>query len=319
MRKIPLTLATDHYDHLGPLREGLVPVEGLDVTIVTVASGIRHQRMFGFKEYDAAEFSLGTHILSAARGRLSHQGIPSFPRRMFPHKFFAVRTDRGITAPSDLVGKRVGIPSAENTLQLAVRTMLRTQFQVPVDQINWVAAGPGLVRPDPSARLPFEVIGTGKPQAQMLVDGELDAMVIPDLIPAILLGNPAVTRLFPDVKAAEQDYFRLSGHFPIMHDIVFKRSFLDAYPWAANALFDALTASRRHYLEWMAQPHRLSFAWARELLEEERAVFGPNQWTDGLAANREQLAIMCRSAHEDGLTPQLVDPAELFVESTAAA
>jgi len=245
--------------------------------------------------------------------------LPVFFDREHMQRNIFVRADSPLAHPRDLVGKRVGIPSWENTLQLAVRSMLRKQFGVPVEQIRWVAANPGLVSLPPSERTPFELVDSGKPQAQMLLDGELDAMVIPDLIPAILQGNPQVGRLLSDVKADERAYYQISGHFPIMHDIVFKRSLLDQHPWAANALLDAVAQSRRRYLEWMAQPHRLSFAWARELLDEERAVFGPDQWTDGFRANREQLAIMCRCAQEDGMTAEVVDPADLFVESTLSS
>jgi len=318
MGKIPITLATDAYDYLGVLREGLVPVEGIDLTVITVMSGIRHQRMYEHEEYDAAEFSLGSHIAAVSRGLLQHQAIPFFPRRMFPHKFFTIRTDRGIETPADLAGKRVGIPSYENTLQLAVRSMLRNQYHVPVDQVRWMAANAGLIGSGPSDGTSVEVVGSGKPQPQMLVDGELDAVVVPDLTPPLLQGHPQVRRLVSDVKAEERAYYQQTRHFPIMHDIVLKRSVVEQHPWVAHALLEALGAARQRYLNWMDQPHRLSFAWAHELLEEERALFGPNQWASGFRPNREQLDIMCRCAQADGMTDELVDPGDLFVESTLA-
>ncbi len=316
MSKLQLTLAMDQYDYLGILREGLVEVEGIDLNLIIVSSGERHRRMYQHEEYDAAEFSLGTHIAAVSRGLLQQRAIPFFPRRMFPHKFFTIRTDLGIEEPADLVGKRVGIPSYENTLQLAVRSMLRNQYQVPFREVRWVAAGPGLLGLEPSERTPFQVVRDGKPQSQMLVDGDLDAMVVPDLSAPLLAGHPLITRLLADVKDQERAYFEQTRHFPIMHNILLKGSLVEQYPWAAHALLDALAEARRRYLQWVEQPHRLSFAWAHELLEEERALFGPSQWASGFRANQEQLEIMCRCACEDGLTAEVVDPGVLFVEST---
>ena len=66
----------------------------------------------------------------------------------------------------------------------------------------------------------------------------------------------------------------------------------------------------------MEQPPNLSFAWGRELLLEERALFGSTQWEDGFEANRRQLELMCRYAHEQGMTAKVVDPKDLFVPST---
>ena len=52
MAKLKLTIAFDKYDYLQPLRAGEVEVEGIDLNIITVESGIRHQRMFHYGEYD---------------------------------------------------------------------------------------------------------------------------------------------------------------------------------------------------------------------------------------------------------------------------
>ncbi len=99
MAKLPITLAIDKYDHLRELMEGTIEPEGIDLRIIEVPAGIRHERMFRYEEYDACEFAFGGHIVAASRGQLLGRAIPVFPRRMFAHKFWAVRADRGRALP----------------------------------------------------------------------------------------------------------------------------------------------------------------------------------------------------------------------------
>ena len=79
-------------------------------------------------------------------------------------------------------------------------------------------------------------------------------------------------RLFSDFEQDERDYYKKTKIFPIMHPIIIKTDILKNDPWVATSLFEAFTASRRAYDEFMQQPHRLSFAWGRSYLEEETQV-----------------------------------------------
>ena len=44
MAKLKLTIACDSYDYLPALRKGKIQPEGIDLNLVNVESGIRHQR-----------------------------------------------------------------------------------------------------------------------------------------------------------------------------------------------------------------------------------------------------------------------------------
>lgn len=87
MAKLKLTLACDKYDYLQPLREGKVQPDGIDLNLLTVESGIRHQRFFHYGEYDACEFSMCSYLTARGHGIDWFQAIPFFTRRMFGHKF----------------------------------------------------------------------------------------------------------------------------------------------------------------------------------------------------------------------------------------
>ena len=49
-------------------------------------------------------------------------------------------------------------------------------------------------------------------------------------------------------------------------------------------------------------------------MDDARTMFGENWWPYGLEANHECLARMARYAHEQGLTPHVLAPEQLFEE-----
>jgi 4,5-dihydroxyphthalate decarboxylase len=79
----------------------------------------------------------------------------------------------------------------------------------------------------------------------LLLAGEIDAMVEPDLPHAWLRGDGTLARLFPDCEKAERDYYERTRIFPIMHPVVVKKEILDRDPWVATSLFEALMESKR--------------------------------------------------------------------------
>lgn len=227
-----------------------------------------------------------------------------------------MRVDRGIESPQDLIGKKVGIASYENTLQVPVRSALQHQYGLTKDAVHWKARHRGVLGIDSVEGGNVEVIGEKPGLEELLLAGQLDAMVIPSIIRPVIEADTRVRPLFVDPKNEERHYYQATGHFPIMHDVLLKQAVLDQDPWVAQSLLDAFKRARRSHLDWMEQPPNLSFAWSRELLLEERRLFGPSQWEDGFHANLKQLELMCRYANEQGMTTQVVDPKNLFVPST---
>jgi 4,5-dihydroxyphthalate decarboxylase len=210
----------------------------------------------------------------------------------------------------------VGIVSYENTLQVAVRASLQHQYGLPQNAVRWMVGHRGMIGIDQVSGVKIEILERGKNLEAMLLTGDLDAMIVPSIIGPIIRDDPRVRGLFDDPKSEEKAYYELTRHFPIMHDVLIKQAVLEKEPWVANSLLEALKRSRQVHLLWIEQPPNLSFAWGRELLREERAMLGPKTWTDGFETNLEQLQLMCRYAHEQGMTASVVDPASLFVPST---
>ena len=316
MAKLKVTIACDSYDYLQPLKDGRVTPEGIDLNLVTVESGIRHQRMYRYGEYDACEFSMSSYLVARSQDIDWFQAIPYFTRRMFGHKFCFVPTGSDIKAPEDLKGQRIGIRSYENTLALMVKGMFMEDYNLPVDSVTWVCTNKELVGSKPGANIKIEHVDGGVGLEELLLAGEVAAEVEPDLPHGWLEGAQQVDRLFRDFLSAERAYYQKTHVFPIMHPVVVKKDILDQHPWVATSLFEAFNESFQMHGEFMQQPHRLSFAFARSYLEEERQFFGRDPYIQGLALNRRDLEAMINYADKQGMLARPLTPEELFTENT---
>jgi 4,5-dihydroxyphthalate decarboxylase len=316
MAKLKLTIAFDKYDYLQPLRDGLIQPEGIDLNLITVESGIRHERMFHHGEYDACEFSMSSYLVARGQEVDWLQAIPFFPRRMWGHKFCFIRARSGIKKPADLKGRRIGLRSYENTLALVTKGMLMNSYDLGVSDVTWVIVNKETVGPKLPASIKVEFV-EGKPKLEdLLVEGKVDAEVEPDLPQRWIRGEKTVERLFPDFENEEKAYYQRTKIFPIMHPVVIKKEILDRDPWVATSLYEALLATRRAYNQFMEQPHRLSFAWGRSYLEEERKFFGKDPFYQGLKENYNDVQNLIKFADQQGMLGRKLSVEELFTENT---
>jgi 4,5-dihydroxyphthalate decarboxylase len=316
MAKLRLTVAFDSYDYLQPLREGKLNAEGLDLNLLNVESGIRHQRMVRYGEYDACEFSMSSYLVARGKDIDWLQAIPFFPRRMFGHKFCFTRKGSGIKKPSELRGHKIGIRSYENTLALMVKGMFMHDYDLPLEEVTWVCVNSELIGSSPPKSLKIEHVEGKQKLEELLIAKEIDGEVEPDLPQEWLTGSETVQRLFPDFEEAEREYYKKTRIFPIMHPIVIKKEILDRDPWVATSLFEVFRETSKQYRAFMQQPHRLSFAWGRSYLEQERAFFGRDPFPQGLRENRHDVQTMIQFAQEQGMLARPLTVEELFTENT---
>jgi 4,5-dihydroxyphthalate decarboxylase len=153
----------------------------------------------------------------------------------------------------------------------------------------------------------------------MLVSGEITALHTPRVPGPFTAGDPRVRRLFPDVVAAEKAYFAETGLFPIMHVVVVRRDVYEAYPWVAQSLTKAFRIAKDIGTQTIYDTSALRFMepWLTPHLEQARALLGPDFWSYGLEPNRAVLSTFLRYHHEQGLSPRLLSPDELFAPETA--
>ena len=130
-------------------------------------------------------------------------------RYQYAHAVYNAR--RGDLPPRDLNGKRVGIRSFTTTTGAWLRGILANEHGVDLDAIDWVTFEDAHVaeyRRHDGAR------AAGKPIVQMLLDGELDAVL------GEKVEQPGLKPLFPDVAAEEKSWFDKYGVLPINHMVV---------------------------------------------------------------------------------------------------
>src|SRR5579862_3972853 len=140
-RKLPLTLAISHYDHVTELVTGRVPVEGVDLTALNLQIEDIFFRMVNYKDFDVSEFSMGKHSSLTSQGDSPFVAIPVFPSRVTRHSSIYIRRDGKVKKPEDLNGKTVGVPEWAQTAAIYSRGLLQHQYGVDLKSIQWVQAG----------------------------------------------------------------------------------------------------------------------------------------------------------------------------------
>jgi 4,5-dihydroxyphthalate decarboxylase len=152
----------------------------------------------------------------------------------------------------------------------------------------------------------------GKDIDQMLLGGELEGALYPEILPSIRNGSPKVGLLFPNPKEAEIDYFRRSGHFPIMHTVVIKNEILEKAPWVGISILRAFQKTKEICYERMRDPRNFALVWMKEHLQEQEALFGPDPWPYNLEDNRSNLEAIVRYEYEQGIIKKKPEIEELF-------
>ena len=252
--------------------------------------------------------------------------IPAFPNRKFRQSYIYVNERAGIEAPRDLAGRRVGIYAWANTAGIWARGALQDYYGVELAAIHWVAARADATRlprtlaieylqHDPQAPLdPCQALDS------LLVSGEIDAMIFPDVPPSIVRRDGRTRRLFRDYKSEEQAYFKNTGIFPISHVITVRQAFVERHPDAPVALLKAFRRARDIAFENIcgSDPQVLILSWVSHLMDEQRALMGNQYFAYDLEHNRTTLEAMMRFAHAQFLTRDLVDFRSLFEPSAIA-
>ncbi|HYT53395.1 MAG TPA: ABC transporter substrate-binding protein [Verrucomicrobiae bacterium] len=317
-KRIHLTLAVGDYESIRALKEGSVKPDGIELSVLTdMTSDIRHWRMLRNHEFDVAELSVSNYLMAKYTG-LPFIAIPVFLHRRFRHSFIYINTAKNITKPTDLIGKKVGLRNFQATANLWIRGILEHEHGVPHRSINWFKQDEEEVDWTPPADLKIQRIAPGKSVEKMLLEGELDALIHPELIQPILNKDKRVTRLFPNYRDLEIDYYKRTGIFPIMHAVAIKQAIVDKYPWVPINLMQAFEESKKAAYKRMENPRIVPLAWFRYFQEEEEAILGSDPWVYGLGeVNQKALATLMQYSQEQGLLGRKMSLDELFVNTEA--
>ena len=319
MARLKLSVAVGDYDRMRPLMDGLVQIDGVDPQFMALDPEEIFFRAFRHADFDICELSLSSYSVKTAARTSAYIAVPVFPSRAFRHTSVYVRTDR-IKQPSDLAGRRVGLPEYQLTANVYVRMLLEEEYGVKASDVTWVRGGyedPGRMEKislNLPANVRIEDVEPHETISNLLAEGKLDAVIGPRAPSCFRHGHPLIGYLFPDPKKAAEEWFRKTKIFPIMHTLGIRRSLADAHPWLPSAVMKAFGHSKAIALAKLQDTSatKVTLPFVEEQLAAARALMGDDFWAYGLAANRNVLERFLRRHHEEGLSSRLLTPEELF-------
>ena len=324
MSKLRLSLACWNYDRTRALMEGSVVPEGIDLNYMSLPVEEIFFRTLANQEFDVAELSLSSYLLSLQKPEKPFIAIPVFPSCAFRHSGIFINTNSGIREPKDLIGKRIGTPEYQMTAAVWIRGILQDDFAVPFDQPNYFTGG--AEQPGRSEKIKLQLPDNIKVQpiekhqtlSQMLKDGEIDALYTARTPSCFNVANPHIQRLFPHYGEVERAYYQKSKIFPIMHVIVIKRSVYEANPWIAMSLYKAFLASQQLVYQDMKETVVLKtmFPWMNYYLDQVRTEMGEDYWPWNIAGTKHNLETLMRYSCEQALLKQSFTMEEIFAKET---
>jgi 4,5-dihydroxyphthalate decarboxylase len=322
MPRLTLSIALERYDRHVPFFMGTVtPPEDVEIKALEVGmmpprrDGVdRHGRMLRDREFDVCELSLASYIMAKSRGE-DLIATPVFPRRLFSQNHIFVNADSGIEKPADLVGRKVALWAWQVTMSVLAKGDLKSVYGVDWAEIDWHAMHAEELPWDPAGRVSLTLIPPGADPGQMLIDGDLDAMINPHPPHSVLAAPDRVRRLFPDVRAECRRYHDQLGCYPIMHLMAMSGELARREPWLPQAVIDMWEEAKAQTEDFYVDPGYATLAFARNEFEDQRDGMAPDLWPSGFAANRANLERFIGYCHDQGLIDQPMAPEALFHDS----
>ena len=302
MPDLNLHIASGPYDRIEAMRYGAVKPDGITLKYETrIPVHSIFVDMAEREEFDVSEMSLALYLTKRSRALAGGEtfpflAIPVFPSRVFRHGNFFINRKTGIERPKDLEGKRIGIQEYRQTAGIWMRGILRDEYGVDTDTIDWVEGGVDVPRKAsasdvrPVRDLRISDLVDHDTLSAALSGGEIDA-VMAARVPSSARTDDNIVRLFPDFRQVEQDWFSRTGIFPIMHTVVMREALYRDNPWMAQSLFTAFEESKAKAMEQMRYTGAMMYMtpWMFDDIDEMDRVFGGDPWPYGLDANRAHL------------------------------
>lgn len=318
MPNLKLKMACWDYDRTRALIDGRIKPDGIDLDIAVMRPREAFTRMLEREEFDIAEVSLATFARLKAEGDERFVGLPVALSRMFRHSCIYVRAGAGIDRPQDLRGRRVGAAQLDSTGVIFIKGMLTHDHGVTPDQTQWVVGGlekPARTVAPRAGHGTVELLDERDTLIAAFQAGRIDA-IISNHIPSLFVQRaPQMVRLFPDYKIVEQDYYRRTGLFPIMHLVAMRADRHRDHPFAVEAVYRAFCQARDVAVGGLYDTDalRLTLPWLIDHVEETRQVLGQDYWTYGAAANGNVWNALCDYQVEQKLSPRNAGLGRLFV------
>ena len=267
----------------GRVSSALVTFEYADVKVINT----RFKAMIRDLEYDFGELAIATYLQGYEYGK-PYVLLPATIMGRSQHHTIFYNADRGPLTPQDLNGRRVGVRAYTQTTGAWVRGFLAEDYGVDLQSITWVTfEDPHLAEYEEPANV--RRADAGKALKQMLLDGELDAAILGDVVE-----EGPLRHLIPDHAAEGQRWARAHGGVPINHMAVIRQSIAHSQPDVVREVYRVLGESR-------------AAAALPAGVDDPLRV--------GVGANRRSLEQMVTYAHQQGLIPRCPSVDELCADA----
>jgi 4,5-dihydroxyphthalate decarboxylase len=328
--KPQIKVAGYDYDRVRAIMDGKVGIPGSEVTFEY--QDIYSLNRFAFgpeRKYEVTELGLIPYVTKFINEDFrAYTLIPVFISRIFRHRNVFVHADAGIEKPADLRGKRVGTPGYGMSANTWIRGFLLDEYGIKPDEMHWIettkssdegALNKGFSKYFFAEDFPLVQGPPGIDESELLLSGGCDALITAITPRAFLEGDPRIKRLFPDVRAAEQQYFKKTGLFPIMHVVAIRTDAIEADPGLPKAVFQMYSQAKQVAYANLETTTSLkvTLPWATQEYEDTRELMGKDFWRYGLEANRKELELVMRYTHEQGLVRERRKFEEMFHPSIA--
>jgi 4,5-dihydroxyphthalate decarboxylase len=331
-------LAGYSYDRVQAIRDGHVGIDQTEVSFHEENIYRLNDMAFGpEKTYEVTELGLIPYV-----GKYINEGfrdyvlIPVFISRTFRHRNIYVHVDSGIEKPEDLRGRRVGTPGYGASSNTWIRGMLHDQYGVAAGDMHWIettkssdkkgtvnsSSGGSFDRGKSRYYLPddFPLVQgpPGMDESELLLSGGCDALITAITPKSFLEGNPKIRQLFTDIKPTEQQYYRDTGLFPIMHVVGIRADVARDNPSLPAEVFRMYSEAKAAAYANLATTTvlRTSLPWVTEEYEETRQLMGEDYWRYGIKANRKELERVMRYTYDQGLVKEHGNYQDMFHPST---
>jgi 4,5-dihydroxyphthalate decarboxylase len=294
-----------------PILNGEVKPKGLNLQVREAKSMDALSRSMLNLEFDIAEMSIATYSKAREQG-IPLIALPLFTSgRRFMHAGLQFAARSGIQSPSELRGRTVAVGQYWLSAAIWQRQFLQEMYGVAPNEMTWVTLReerlaalriPSGVkhRLDTSGRSPRELAAAGEVDASLSPGGHLPPGAPDPLVPA-----------FPNPLAAQRDYYRRTGIFPIVHITVLKQDLVSRHPEIVPNLCDAYLRAREIARDRPASSATEGGEVTTDLLE----IIGEDPWTYGIAANRKPLEAFVATAYAQQLVGRRLAVDELFVSN----
>jgi 4,5-dihydroxyphthalate decarboxylase len=241
---------------------------------------------------------------------------------LFRHSSIYCNRDSHIQEPSDLKGKKIGVFDYQITAAVWIRGFLQHDYDVYPEDLKWFVEEEGREQFKHPEGVSIKKVPIGKRLEDLLVRGDLDALIAPAVPKCVVEGSSKVKRLFQNFEEVEMKYYQKTKIFPIMHTVVLKEKLWKRHRWIATSLMQAFEkAKQMTYLRYKTSrmtnnDNEYSYPWVSSFIEKQISIFGPDLYPYNLKENKKTLCTLIHYAHEQGLIKNEPDPRQLFAENT---